>query len=239
MKILSFYLCLALIPHVKNIRPVLLQEYPSTGFFSVCHQAVADYLKAPNRVKRAPWAHQGTHAKFMHFFLIFPAHAKKMNEIAWNGARRIPRPCQHFGRHGFWFWEFLFLVFFGIPNFWIPRLPDLQISRFPDLQISRCPDSKISRHRQTNSQIPIWPQRSNTSQAMPRPCIFQKDNTEGAIWIYFRKLENYRMLPNRSLFSVLFVGFWIYINYYEPLALPIGLLILVLYSNISKQNFSL
>lgn len=61
----------------------------------------------------------------------------------------------------------------------------------------------------------------------------------GAIWIYFRNLENYRMLPNRSLFSVLFVGFWIYINYYEPLALPIGLLILVLYSNISKHNFSL
>jgi len=61
----------------------------------------------------------------------------------------------------------------------------------------------------------------------------------GAIWIYFRKLENYRMLPNRSVFSVLFVGFWIYINYYEPLALPIGLLILVLYSNISKHNFSL
>ncbi len=61
----------------------------------------------------------------------------------------------------------------------------------------------------------------------------------GSIWIYFRKLENYRMLPNHSIFSVLFVGIWIYINYYEPLALPIGLLLLVFYSNILKHNFSL
>ncbi len=61
----------------------------------------------------------------------------------------------------------------------------------------------------------------------------------GAIWIYFRKIENYRMLPNHSIFSVIFVSIWIYINYYEPLALPIGLLVMVIYSHILKHQFSL
>jgi hypothetical protein len=52
----------------------------------------------------------------------------------------------------------------------------------------------------------------------------------GAIWIYFRTLDCYNLIPRRQTFSILFVVPWIYINYYEPLALPIGLLILYLYS---------
>ena len=51
----------------------------------------------------------------------------------------------------------------------------------------------------------------------------------GAIWIYNRKLQHYNLLPRRSLLGTLLVIIWIYINYYEPFALPIGLLILYLY----------
>ena len=42
-----------------------------------------------------------------------------------------------------------------------------------------------------------------------------------AIWIYFR---------TQSLLSVMLVVFWLYANYYEPLVVPIGLLVLYLYS---------
>jgi len=44
------------------------------------------------------------------------------------------------------------------------------------------------------------------------------------------------MIPRKSLFSVLFVVIWIYINYYEPLVAPIGLAILYLYSKIPQIN---
>ena len=51
-----------------------------------------------------------------------------------------------------------------------------------------------------------------------------------SIWIYFRTKECYSMIPRESLFSVIFVTIWLYLNYYEPLVVPIGLLILVLYN---------
>ena len=57
-----------------------------------------------------------------------------------------------------------------------------------------------------------------------------------AIWIYFRTAECYSMIPRKSLFSVLFVVIWVYINYYEPLVAPIGLAILYLYSKIPQRN---
>ena len=50
------------------------------------------------------------------------------------------------------------------------------------------------------------------------------------IWIYFRTAQCYEMIPRMHIFPVLFVMPWAYINYYEPLALPIGLLILTAYS---------
>ena len=51
----------------------------------------------------------------------------------------------------------------------------------------------------------------------------------GTIWIYFRTQDCYKLLPRKEIFPVLFVGFWIYLNYYEPLFLPIGLSIMVFY----------
>lgn len=50
------------------------------------------------------------------------------------------------------------------------------------------------------------------------------------LWIYFRTAQCYNMIPRAHLLPVFFVMMWSYLNYYEPLFLPIGLLILILYS---------
>ena len=50
------------------------------------------------------------------------------------------------------------------------------------------------------------------------------------LWIYFRTAQCYNMIPRLHLFPVIFVMIWAYLNYYEPLFLPIGLLILIGYS---------
>jgi hypothetical protein len=52
----------------------------------------------------------------------------------------------------------------------------------------------------------------------------------GGLWIYFRTSDNYKMIPRKHIFPIFFVCNWIYLNYYEPLFLPIGLLILIAYS---------
>ena len=49
------------------------------------------------------------------------------------------------------------------------------------------------------------------------------------LWIFFRTAECYSMIPRYHIFPVIFVMIWTYFNYYEPLFLPIGLLILVAY----------
>ena len=54
----------------------------------------------------------------------------------------------------------------------------------------------------------------------------------GGLWIYFRTADCYKMIPRGHLFPILFVCLWIYLNYYEPLFLPIGLLVLVAYSRL-------
>ena len=51
----------------------------------------------------------------------------------------------------------------------------------------------------------------------------------GSVWIYFRTQECYKLLPRKSILSILFVCTWIYLNYYEPLFLPIGLLTMYIY----------
>ena len=61
----------------------------------------------------------------------------------------------------------------------------------------------------------------------------------GMIWIYYRKYENYRALPNYNLISAIIVGGWIWANYLDPLALPIGLLCIYTYSKVYSHNFSL
>jgi hypothetical protein len=58
----------------------------------------------------------------------------------------------------------------------------------------------------------------------------------GSIWIYFRTLGCYLALPRKSLISVILVSLWLYFNYYEPLSVPIGLIIMVLYSFLFSNN---
>lgn len=52
------------------------------------------------------------------------------------------------------------------------------------------------------------------------------------LWIYFRTQDCYNMIPRQSLFPVLFVMLWTYLNYREPLFLPIGIVILIIYSKL-------
>jgi hypothetical protein len=54
----------------------------------------------------------------------------------------------------------------------------------------------------------------------------------GGLWIFFRTSDCYKMIPRLHIFPVFFVSLWIYLNYYEPLFLPIGLIILLAYSSI-------
>ena len=49
-------------------------------------------------------------------------------------------------------------------------------------------------------------------------------------WIYFRTTECYDLIPRKHIFPVIFVMCWTYLNYYEPLFLPLGLLVLIIYS---------
>jgi hypothetical protein len=56
-------------------------------------------------------------------------------------------------------------------------------------------------------------------------------------WIYFRTAECYDLIPRHHLFPVVFVMIWTYLNYYEPLFLPIGLLTLILYTTLKNYKF--
>lgn len=55
-------------------------------------------------------------------------------------------------------------------------------------------------------------------------------------WIYYRTSDCYDLIPRKHIFPVIFVVVWTYLNYYEPLFLPIGLSILILYSKIYKKE---
>jgi hypothetical protein len=52
----------------------------------------------------------------------------------------------------------------------------------------------------------------------------------GIIWIYYRDKLCYELLPRKNILTSLVVGVWIYLNYKEPLFLPIGLLLCFVYS---------
>ena len=52
----------------------------------------------------------------------------------------------------------------------------------------------------------------------------------GAIWIYYRDELCYKIIPRYNLPVVIAVVIWIYLNYQEPLFLPIGLLIIYAFS---------
>jgi len=53
-------------------------------------------------------------------------------------------------------------------------------------------------------------------------------------WIYFRTSDCYKLIPRRHVFPIVFVMIWTYLNYYEPLFLPMGLLVLIAYSKFNK-----
>jgi len=52
------------------------------------------------------------------------------------------------------------------------------------------------------------------------------------LWIYFRTPDCYNFIPRSHIFPIFFVMLWTFLNYYEPLFLPIGLLILILFSKL-------
>ena len=56
----------------------------------------------------------------------------------------------------------------------------------------------------------------------------------GGLWIFFRTNQGYDLIQRKHIFPVLFVMIWIYLNYLDPLFLPIGLAILLMYQVISK-----
>jgi hypothetical protein len=56
-------------------------------------------------------------------------------------------------------------------------------------------------------------------------------------WIYFRTGDCYNMIPRGHILPVIFVMSWTYLNYYEPLFLPIGLFLLVAYAKIDWNIF--
>jgi len=59
----------------------------------------------------------------------------------------------------------------------------------------------------------------------------------GGYWIYFRTYDCYSMIPRRNILASIYVMIWMYINYYEPLVAPLGLLVLYIYAKfIRKQD---
>ena len=54
------------------------------------------------------------------------------------------------------------------------------------------------------------------------------------LWIYFRTSDCYKLIPRHHIFPIIFVMTWTYLNYYEPLFLPLGLLVLIAYSQFHK-----
>lgn len=51
------------------------------------------------------------------------------------------------------------------------------------------------------------------------------------IFIYFRRLDYYATMPRSSVLVSLLVFAWAYLNYMEPIALPLGLILLNLFGN--------
>jgi hypothetical protein len=57
------------------------------------------------------------------------------------------------------------------------------------------------------------------------------------IWIYYRDIGCYALLPRKNSLSIILVSIWMYYNYYEPLSAPIGLIIMYLYYIIIKMIY--
>ena len=59
------------------------------------------------------------------------------------------------------------------------------------------------------------------------------------LWMYYRTAECYAMIPRHSIFSSLFVMGWLYSYLYDPLVVPIGIVILLFYTKYNVKNFKL
>ena len=60
------------------------------------------------------------------------------------------------------------------------------------------------------------------------------------LWMYFRTAECYAMIPRHSIFSSIFVMAWLYLYTYDPLVVPIGIIILLIYTKLNNiKHFKL
>jgi hypothetical protein len=51
----------------------------------------------------------------------------------------------------------------------------------------------------------------------------------GGLWIYYRDFNCYELLKRKKMLSVILVVLWIYFYEIEPLFMPMGLILLVLF----------
>jgi len=58
----------------------------------------------------------------------------------------------------------------------------------------------------------------------------------GFIWIMFRTDSCYNLIPRGKILPALVVSLWIYLNYKEPLFLPLGLFVLFVGSYIADHS---
>lgn len=59
------------------------------------------------------------------------------------------------------------------------------------------------------------------------------------IWIYYRNLGCYALLPRKNIMASILVSIWMYCNYIEPLSVPIGLIIMCIFSIFYKKKTNL
>jgi len=49
-----------------------------------------------------------------------------------------------------------------------------------------------------------------------------------SLFIYFRKIDYYKLIPRKNLLTALLIGLWTYLSLKEPIIIIVGLLILLL-----------
>ena len=49
-----------------------------------------------------------------------------------------------------------------------------------------------------------------------------------SLFIYFRKIDYYKLMPRKNIITALLIGLWTYLSLQEPIIIIIGLSILLL-----------
>lgn len=49
-----------------------------------------------------------------------------------------------------------------------------------------------------------------------------------SLFIYFRKIDYYKLMPRKNIITALLIGLWTYLSLQEPIIIIIGLLVLLL-----------